>query len=75
VSIVRFWAAKLIVRLAGTKRSVGKILQLTTPALIAEKNVKLAIGPKPEHTTVVVAALHRIGGILLDCAKPNDIFI
>jgi hypothetical protein len=74
MSIVRFRAAKLIVRLARPKRPVWKILQLATATLVTEKNIKLAIRSEPEHATVVVTAL-RLTGILLNCAEPDDVFV
>jgi hypothetical protein len=74
VSIVRLRAAKLIIRLAGAKRPVRKILQLTTPALIAEKDVKLPIRPESQYATVMIAAL-RLTRILLNCPELDDILI
>src|SRR5262249_19283668 len=47
------------------QRAVGKVLQLATPSVIADKNVKLAIGSEPDYATIMIAALDRIGGILL----------
>src|SRR5262249_3349910 len=65
--------AKLVVRYAGPKRAVGKVLQLATPSVIADKNVKLAIGSEPDYATIMIAALDRIGGILLKRVEPDDI--
>src|SRR5215831_17728748 len=73
MGIVWLGAAELVVRYAGPKRPVGKVLQLATPSVIADKNIKLAIGSEPDYATVMIAALRRIGGILLKCVEPDDI--
>src|SRR5262249_54735173 len=73
MGIVWLGAAELIVRYAGPKRSVGKVLQLATSTVVTDKNMKLAIGSEPDYATVMIAALDRIGGILLKCVEPDDI--
>src|SRR5215813_3616102 len=73
MGIVWLGAAKLVVRYAGPKRAVGKVLQLATPSVVADKNVKLAIGSEPDYATIMIAALDRIGGILLKRVEPDDI--
>src|SRR5215510_2434471 len=73
MGIVWLGAAKLVVRYAGPKRAIGKVLQLATPSVVADKNVKLAIGSEPDYATIMIAALDRIGGILLKRVEPDDI--
>src|SRR5215813_225320 len=73
MGIVWLGAAELVVRYAGSKRSVGKVLQLATSTIVADKNIKLAIGSEPDYATVMIAALDRIGGILLKCVEPDEI--
>src|SRR5262245_47040038 len=73
MGIVWLGAAELVVRYARPKRSVGKGLQLATSTVITDKNIKLGIGSEPDYATVMIAALHRIGGILLKCVEPDEI--
>src|SRR5262244_1540306 len=75
MGIVWLGAAELVVRYAGPKRSIGKVLQLATSTVVADKNIKLAIGSEPDYATIMIAALHRIGGILLKCVEPDEICI
>src|SRR5262245_54135715 len=75
MGIVWLGAAELIVRYAGPKRSVGKVLQLATSTVVADKNMKLAIGSESDYATVMITALDRIGGILLKCVEPDEIRI
>src|SRR5262249_15407199 len=66
VRVIGIGSADLIVgdgrAKSGCRRTRGQVLQLSTPAVVADDDVELAIGTETDHAAVVIAAwrLRRI---------------
>src|SRR5688500_14294899 len=79
--IVRCRTAELVVR-HGSRRwaevlvgwPASEILQMPTPAQIADEDVQLSIRPDAQHTAIVITAL-RLPRVLLDGAQPDEIHV
>src|SRR5437773_501747 len=65
VGVVRLRAAELVIRLPRTERTVGQILQLPAPPLVADLDVELAVRAEEDLAGVVVAP-HGLAGVRLE---------
>jgi hypothetical protein len=72
VRVVRLRPAELVVRDPGAERAVHEVLQLSAPAVVADDDVELAVGPEPDHAPVVIAP-QRLARIGLERAEPDDV--
>ncbi len=69
MGIVRLRSAKLIV---GNWTAVGDVLQETAPAVIAKKDVELAVRSKAQDTTIVISP-RRLTSVRLQGAQPDQV--
>src|SRR5215510_4720246 len=69
--IIGFWSTKLIV---GNRATARDVLQKTSPAVVAEDDVELAVRTEAKHAAVVITT-RRLTGILLQCVQLDQVAI